>query len=208
MKNNDDRILKYLSELMDVNERAEFEKELSSSAELSRDFEELKNQINIAVIPEETIRLDERYFTNLLPRIHKKMGKRNLLLSWKTVYYAIPTTAAVLVFTLLMINPKASFDASYRDLANEVVNNFSDQEVSNKYFTELESNPADDILTQNNDELNIQIPSDLEISSDSYIRLIDNPVTEDYSTLSMLSDKELEIVYEKLNSATSQKVIK
>jgi hypothetical protein len=207
MKNNDDRILKYLSELMDVNERAEFEKELSSSGKLSNDFDAFKNQINVAVMPE-TITVDERYFTNLLPRIHKRMEKRNRLLSWKTVYYFVPTAAAVLVFTLLMVNPKTNFDANYKDLANEVVNNFSDKEVSDKYFTELESNPADAILTQSNDELNIQIPSDLEISSESYIRLIDNPVTEDYSTLSRLSDKELEIVYEKLNSATSQKVIK
>ncbi len=207
MKNNDDRILKYLSELMDVNERAEFEKELSSSGKLSNDFDAFKNQINVAVIPE-TIAADERYFTNLLPRIHKRMEKRNKLLSWKTVYYFVPTAAAVLVFTLLIVNPKSNFDANYKDLANEVVNNFSDKEVSDKYFTELESNPADAILTQSNDELNLQIPSDLEISSESYTRLIDNPVAEDYSTLSRLSDNELEIVYEKLNSTTSQKVIK
>ncbi|MHB8931720.1 MAG: hypothetical protein ACYC5R_14080, partial [Melioribacteraceae bacterium] len=167
----------------------------------------LKNQINTAVIPAETA-ADERYFTNLLPRIHKRMEKRNKLLSWRTVYYAFPTAAAVLVFTLLMINPKPNFDESYKDLANEVVNNFSDQQVSTKYFTELESSPADDILTQSSDELNIRIPSDLEISNESYTRLIDNPVADDYSTLSRLSDKELEIVYENLNSATSQKVIK
>ena len=207
MKNNEDRILKYLSELMDVNERTEFEKELSSSAALSNDFDALKNKINEAVMTE-TIAVDERYFTNHLPRIHKRMGKRNKLLSWKTVYYAVPTAAAVLVFTLLMVNPKPNFDESYKDLANVVVNNFSDQQVSDKYFTELESNPADDILTQSSDELNIRIPSDLEINNESYTRLIDNPVADDYSTLSRLSDKELEVIYEKLNSATSQKVIK
>ena len=123
MKNNEDRILKYLSELMDVNERTEFEKELSSSAALSNDFDALKNKINEAVMTE-TIAVDERYFTNHLPRIHKRMGKRNKLLSWKTVYYAVPTAVAVLVFTLLMVNPKPNFDESYKDLANVVVNNF------------------------------------------------------------------------------------
>lgn len=207
MKNNEDRILKYLSELMDEKERTEFENELSSSAELSNDFDLLKNKINDAVMAE-TITVDERYFINLLPRIHKRMKKRNKLLSWKTVYYAVPTAAAVLVFSLLMVNQKPNFDESYKDLANEVVNNFSDQQVSDRYFAELESSPADDILTQSNDDLNIKIPSDLEINNESYTRLIDNPVADDYSTLKGLSDKDLEIVYEKLNSANSVKVIK
>ncbi|MCX6168539.1 MAG: hypothetical protein NTX65_04315 [Ignavibacteriales bacterium] len=207
MKNNDDRILKYLSELMDLNGRAEFEKELSNSEELRNYFDLIKNQINNAVMAESTP-VDERYFVNLLPRIHKKMEKRNKFFSWKTVYYTVPTAAAILVFTLLMVNPKQNFDASYKDLANEVVNNFSDHDVSDNYFADLESNPADDLLTPNNDELNIQIPSDLDINSESYTKLIDNPVSEDYSTLNRLSDKELEIVYEKLNSANAQKVIK
>ena len=207
MKKNDERILKYLSELMSENERLNFEQELVNSKELKSDFDSINNQLEGASLTK-TVDADERYFANLLPRVHGRIEKRNKFISWKTAYYFVPTAAAVVVFSLLIFHSKVDFETQYKDLASEVVNNFSDQEVSEKYFTELESNPADAILPQNSDEFSIQIPADLEISSESYTQLIDNSVSEDYKTLSRLSDKELEIVYEKLNSTTSQKVTK
>jgi hypothetical protein len=136
------------------------------------------------------------------------MEKRNKLFTWKTAYYAVPTATAILVFTLLMFNSKTDFESGYKDLAKEVVNNFSDQEVSQKYFTEIDSSPADAIVPQGNNDLSINIPADLYLSSESYTKLIDNPFTDDYSTLSRLSDQELEIIYEKLSSVTSKKVTK
>ena len=112
------------------------------------------------------------------------------------------------VLFLFLLNTKTNYDTGYKDLANEVVNNLSDKEVSDKYSRELEADPADYAFNQNNDELNIQIPSDLELNNDSYTRLIGNPLANEYSPLRNLSENELETVYEKLNSTTSTKVRK
>jgi hypothetical protein len=207
MKKNEERILKFLSELMSENERLDFEKELANSDELKSDLASIKNPLEEACLPK-TIEVDERYFANLLPRVRKRLEKKSKIISWKSAYYFTPTAAAVVILSFLLFSSKVEFDTQYKELADEVVNNFSDQEVSGKYFAELESNPADIILTTNSGEFSIQIPSEVEITRESYTRLIDNPVSEDYRTLSGLSEKQLEIIYEKMNSTTSQKVTK
>lgn len=207
MKKNDERILKYLSELMDENERLDFEKELMSSTELANDLVSINSRLEKATLPK-IIDVDERYFANLVPRIHEQLRKKRKNIFWKSAYYLTPTAAAVVVLFIFLFTSKTELETQYKDLAYEVVSNFSDHEVSEKYFTELESNPADIVLTADTDELSFQIPSEVEINTELYTRLIDNPVSEDYRTLNGLSEKELEVVYEKLNSESSQKVIK
>ncbi|MEK6552794.1 MAG: hypothetical protein AABZ54_05025, partial [Bacteroidota bacterium] len=149
---------------------------------------------------------NEIYFANLLPRVYQRMDKKKK--SWKFggIYYLVPTATAVVVLFLFLLNTKTNYDTGYKDLANEVVNNLSDQEVSDKYLSELETDPANYVSNQNNDELNVQIPSDLVLNNDSYTRLVGNPLANEYSTLRNLSENDLETVYEKLNSTTSQKV--
>lgn len=207
MKKDDERILKYLSELMDAKERILFEEELAASQELKSDFESLKNRLEDFNLSK-SIETDERYFANILPRVRERLDKRKKILSWRSAYFITPSMAAVAVLFILLLNSKSEFETQYKDLANEVLNNFSDKDVSENFFTELESNPADAILTQNSDPLSVQIPLELEINSESYSRLIDNSNAEEYSTLNRLSESDLEIVYEKLNSTTSQKVAK
>jgi hypothetical protein len=207
MKKNDERILKYLSDLMDEGERLDFEKELASSDELKSGLDSVSNQLDEVSYPK-AIEADERYFANLLPRVRERLDKKKKLISWKSVYYLTSTAAAVVILSIFLFSSKTEFKTQYKDLANEVVNNFSDQEVSEKYFAELESNLADIIMTTSSERLNLKIPSEVEINGESYTRLIGSTVSEDYRTLSDLSDRELEIVYEKLNSATSQKVTK
>lgn len=207
MKKNDERILKYLSELMNEKERLNFEKELASSDELSNDLASITNQLE-EVSHLQAIEVDERYFANLLPRVRERLQKKKKMVLWKSAYYFTPTAAAVVILSFLLFNSKTEFETQYHELANEVVNNFSNQEVSEKYFTELESSPAEIIIPATSGEVNYQIPPEVEVNNESYTRLIDNPVSEDYRTLRDLSENELEIIYEKLNSTTSQKVTK
>lgn len=207
MKKNDKRILKYLAELMDDTERHNFETELSESDELRKDFAAINNKLG-QVGFDKAIEVDERYFANLLPRVRERLEKKRRIISWNTSFYATPTAAALVILLFLLFSSKVEFETQYKELAEEVVNNFSDEDVSAKYFTELDSSPADIYLTSNSDESNLQIPTEIELTNDSYTRLIDNPVTEDYRILRGLSEKDLEIVYEKLSSSTSQKVTK
>jgi len=207
MKTNKERILKYISGDLTQEELIIFEEELKKSDQLKTDYDNIKLQLDDLSILKE-FETNEIYFANLLPRVYQRMDKKKKFRKFRGIYYLVPTATAVVVLFLFLLNTKTNYNAVYKDLANEVVNNLSDQEVSDKYLTELEIDPSDYVLNQNNDELNVQIPSDLELNSDSYTRLIGDPLANEYSTLRNLSDNDLETVYKKINSTTSQKVQK
>lgn len=205
MKKNEVKILKYISGQLTQEELIIFEEELKKSDQLKTDYDNIKLQLDDLSIRKE-FETNEIYFGNLLPRVYQRIDKKKKFRKFRGIYYLVPTVSAVIVLFLFLLNTKTNYDTGYKDLANEVVNNLSDQEVSDKYLTELETDPANYVLNQNNDELNVQIPSDLELNSDSYTRLIGNPLENEYSTLRNLSENDLETVYKKLNSTTSQKV--
>jgi hypothetical protein len=207
MKTNKEKILKYISGQLTQEELIIFEEELKKSDQLKTDYDNIKLQLNDLSIKKE-FETNEIYFTNLLPRVYQRIDKKKKFWKFGGIYYLVPTASAVVVLFLFLLNTKTNYDTGYKDLANEVVNNLSDQEVSDKYLTELEIDPTEYVLNQNNDELNVQIPSDLELNNDSYTRLIGNPLANEYSTLRNLSENDLETVFEKLNSTTSQKVQK
>ena len=205
MKTNEERIIKYISGHLTKEDLFKFEEELKKSDQLKRDYDNIKLQLDDLSIGNE-LGTNEIYFSNLLPKVYQKIDQKKKFWKFGPIYYLVPTVSAVVVLFLFLLNNKTTNDTGYKDLANEVVNNLSYQEVSDKYLTELETDPANYVSNQNNDELSVQIPSDLEVSSDSYTRLIGNPLANEFSTLRNLSDNDLETVYEKLNSTTSQKV--
>ncbi|MFA7228300.1 MAG: hypothetical protein WC061_04630 [Melioribacteraceae bacterium] len=207
MKKNEERILNYLSCLSDSGERIRFEEDLASSEELKKEFEMIHSRIksiDLAEYPE----TDERYFAGLIPRVREKLENRKTYFSRKIVYYTAPAAAAIIIISLVLFNPGTDFESQYKELAEAVVDNISDTVVSEKYFTELESRPAEAVLTEREDNYKFQFPAELEVTNDTYARLLDNPIAEEYGTLNRLSDNELEIVYDKLNSNSSQKVTK
>ncbi|MCX6174307.1 MAG: hypothetical protein NTZ27_06120 [Ignavibacteriales bacterium] len=207
MKTNKEKILKYISGGLTQEDQIMFEEELKKSDQLKTDYDNIKFQLDEITITRES-KTDEMYFANLLPRVYQRIDKKKKFRKFRNIYYLVPTASAVVVLFLFLLNTKTNYDTGYKDLANEVVNNLSDQEVSDKYLTELEIDPSDYVLNQNNDELSVQIPSSLELNSDSYTRLIGDPLANEYSTLRNLTDNDLETVYKKLNSTTSQKVLK
>ncbi len=207
MKTNKEKILKYISGQLNQEELIIFEEELKKSDQLKTDYDNIKLQLDDLSTRKE-FETNEIYFANLLPRVYQRIDKKKKFWKFGGIYYLVPTATAVVVLFLFLLNTKTNYDTGYKDLANEVVNNLSDQEVSDKYLTELEIDPTDYVLNQNNDEHNVQIPFDLELNSDSYTRLIGNPLANEYSTLRNLSENDLETVYEKLSSTTSQKVQK
>lgn len=205
MKKNDEKILKYISDRLTPKERIIFEEELKKSDELRTELDNIKLQLD-SISKVKELETNDMYFANLLPKVYQRIDRKRKFRKFGGIYYLVPTATAVVVLFLFLLNTKTNYDTGYKDLATEVVNNLTDQEVSDKYLTELEIDPADYILNRDNDVLNVQIPSDLELNSDSYTRLIGNPLANEYSTLRNLSENELETVYEKLNSTTSQKV--
>ena len=98
MKNKDD-ILKYLSDLMNEDEKASFEKELASSDELRSELARYKDFLCGLNISNE-IQDDSHYFQNLLPRVRIKLDKQKNKRWIPRFAYLIPTATAV--FLILM----------------------------------------------------------------------------------------------------------
>jgi hypothetical protein len=198
MKKNEERILRYFSDSMNKNEKSEFENELSLSKELHDEFLSLKERIDTFILKDE-IPLDERYFANLLPRVKQRMEKRKMVFFPKKIYFMAPTLPAVIVLLLFIIKPSNTPENQYNTLANEVVNNISDQEVSQKYLYEIESDPASIELTFHEENLNSDLTEDADFNNDELKSLMIKNYSDDYSTLSKLSDKELEVIANNLD---------
>jgi hypothetical protein len=198
MKKNEEIILKYFSDSLNEKERIEFEKELSLSKELNDEFTVFKNRIDLLKFDYD-IPLDERYFANLLPRMRIRIEKRKFSYYSKKIYYLAPTLTAVVVLLLFLIKPSTVPENQYKTLANEVVNNISDREVSQKCLYEIESDPASVELTFHDVNLNPDITSDAGINNEELVSLMKKNYSDDYSTLSKLSDKELEVIADNLN---------
>lgn len=99
MKRNDE-ILKYLSDLMNDKEKAEFEKEVSLSDDLRMEVENYKSILGQLKLNAD-IKEDSPYFQNLLPRVREKLGKGKIKRLMPRAAYLVPTLTAV---ALIIIN--------------------------------------------------------------------------------------------------------
>lgn len=202
MKNNNDKILNYLSGRMTGEENHLFDKELSESKEVKAELELVKARLSDLKSTSQ-IELDERYFANLLPRMFNKLETKKKLWKISRLYYLVPTAAAVFVLFLLLPSAKNNFEIQYGDLTTEVINNISDKDVSENYLTELDNYPWSAMLS-GNDEIALNLPSDLNLDNESFSKLVDNTDREEYTSLHNLSDSELENIYNKLVMKTSR----
>jgi hypothetical protein len=202
MKNNNNKILNYLSGRMTDEESHLFDKELSESKELKAELELVKARLTDLKVAGQ-VELDERYFANLLPRVFDKLETKKKFWRINRLYYLVPTAAAVIVMFLLLPGSKNTFEIQYGDLTAEVINNISDKDVSEHYLADLDNYPWSAMLS-GNEETTLNLPSDLKLDNESISKLVDNSDREEYSSLRSLSDTELENIYNKLAMKNSR----
>ena len=206
MKKNDEKILKYLSNLMTDEETTAFKKELEISESLRKEFEIIKQkilQIGSAKNPD----INDLYFANLIPKVQQKISSNKSLWKRTYFYYVVPTVSAAAIIFFLFFNTKNNFEAQYKEVATEIVSSISDNEVSEKYIKEIENEPVESIIN-GSDIMAIKIPAEIKIDNENYIKLIGNPIMEEYSSMDHLSDSQLEKVYNKLSLSSSPEVAK
>ncbi|MCF8242135.1 MAG: hypothetical protein K9J16_12165 [Melioribacteraceae bacterium] len=97
---NKDRIIKYLSDLMDENERKQFLNDLKRSDELKNDLDEIKNSISSLKIETENI-VDTNYFSTVIPRAKSKMESRSKYTLVRQISYALSLAALFAVMFLI-----------------------------------------------------------------------------------------------------------
>ena len=206
MKMNEEKILKYLSNLMTDEETTAFKKELEISESLRKEFEIIKQKI-LQISSVKNPDINDLYFTNLIPKVQQKISSTKSLWKKTYFYYVVPTVSAAAIIFFLFFNTKNNFEAQYKELAIEIVSSISDNEVSEKYIKEIENEPVEAIIN-GSDVMEIKIPAEIKIDNENYIKLIGNPIMEEYSSMDHLSDSQLEKVYNKLSVSSSPEVAK
>jgi hypothetical protein len=206
MQMNEEKILKYLSNLMTDEETTAFKKELEISESLRKEFEIIKQKI-LQISSVKNPDINDLYFTNLIPKVQQKISSTKSLWKKTYFYYVVPTVSAAAIIFFLFFNTKNNFEAQYKELAIEIVSSISDNEVSEKYIKEIENEPVEAIIN-GSDVMEIKIPAEIKIDNENYIKLIGNPIMEEYSSMDHLSDSQLEKVYNKLSVSSSPEVAK
>ena len=186
----EERIIKYLDDDLTQEARAAFERELNSSEELKREFENyliIKEKIN----NQKNLKLSSDYANSILSEFHKNPHKHKREVLRKSLSYAFG-----LIFIILVgISVQKIF-------FNNNVNNSGDLE---KFAQSLDENQKLDILESLNDSNDL---SDI-ISGKEYVDLLENNlvVNEDvletydigYKDLIVnLSDTEADKIYNEL----------
>lgn len=206
MQMNEEKILKYLSNLMTDEETTAFKKELEISESLRKEFEIIKQKI-LQISSVKNPDINDLYFANLIPKVQQKISSNKSLWKRTYFYYVVPTVSAAAIIFFLFFNTKNNFEAQYKELATEIVSSISDNEVSEKYIKEIENEPVEAIIN-GSDVMEIKIPAEIKIDNENYIKLIGNPIMEEYSSMDHLSDSQLEKVYNKLSVSSSPEVAK
>ncbi|MEW6194566.1 MAG: hypothetical protein AB1521_05345 [Bacteroidota bacterium] len=197
MKKNDEQILKYLSGLMNQDEKILFEREMSSSSELKKDFDNIEQEFK-KLLEVKDIAVNETYFANLTPRVKEKLklaGKK----SWYAkLYYVVPVTAAVLVAIMFWPREEITFNDHTAQLTSEIVNNLDDEQIADKVFSEVYN--TDELLIDTKDEniFSVALPEEITITKSKLFSEIDIAYF-DYSVLDEISDEEINSIYQKIN---------
>lgn len=192
MKKNEDLILRYLAELMDEKEKLEFENQLKVSEELKSEFDEISNILESFPKPEE-IKLDERYFNSLLPKVYQKVKFVNKHLI-RRIAYAIPVIIIFIVY-LFYHSPSKSFEEELQSITQEMISYYSEYE-NPVYIEDIPDEQMARIRDISN--FNVAYLEDVKIP-DEYIQKYIPGIYEESQFLHKFTDDEIYLIYNNLD---------
>jgi hypothetical protein len=201
--NNNDKILKYLSDLMDEEEKYEFEKELKSSPELKTEYGKIKNSLDF-LKSSQPKHSDQRYFNSLLPSIRSRIDERRKKFQFKpSIAFGLSIVIAVFTVVLLEMNEPSQSNLFYSYLseaAEEMVESgsYSDYEsyIIQNYYSENLYNGQDEITELLENEYVNEIVSSGALNRD----IQELPYINDYSFMENLEEAEFESIYKSLSN--------
>jgi hypothetical protein len=205
MKKIDEDILKYLSGLLNEEEKTDFENKLAVDSSFKERYNKIKDKVDEFSLVRE-IDFNETYFNNLLPIVHEKLIKHKKVKLIREYALIIPTVVVVLFVTIIsIINRNGEIDLP-KSLATEVINNIDDDELADNLIKDysfesvLNMSPA-------NGEFEIYIPDNVNLSLNSISQYVDFSKI-DYTQVENISGSELEKLYNNLSAITFEKVSK
>ncbi|MEW6507107.1 MAG: hypothetical protein AB1432_05095 [Bacteroidota bacterium] len=205
MEKMDEEILKYLSEHLSDDEKADFEKRLISFPLLQERLNLVKERIaEFSTVRE--IKLNETYFNNLLPKLHERLARNRKVKIIREYALILPTIIVVLFITFYSIFNRNGDNDILKSLSTEVINNIDDDEFAENlikdYSIESELN-----LSAANGDLEVYIPENINLSLNSIYNYVDFSKL-DYSQFENISVAESEKLYNNLITIKFEKVSK
>ncbi|MFA3781550.1 hypothetical protein ABRY23_00625 [Melioribacteraceae bacterium 4301-Me] len=192
----DEKILRYLSGLMNDEEAKEFIDQLKHSPELLEEYNEIKSYLENIVSVKNVTASDSKYFINLLPRAKQKLSSEEKSTFTKKIVYIVPVLTAILVLLFILPSSKSKLSTNY--FTNQIVNNIDSEDIL-KNYPNFSNELEDYIIYETTKADTIEIPSDWQKGVEYYYlgnNLIRNG--DDFNLLESLSEKELEVVYNDL----------
>lgn len=195
MKNNNELILKYLSGLLNEKEIIAFDERLKTDQKFNEEFENTRRTIDGFQLDQSMA--NEQYFVNLIPKLRERIDKQRKFFNLKKLYVVAP--ALTIILAIIIFYPRSSndFHSQYKELAEIVANNITDNEVSEKY---LNDNSFEHALANNNGENFFSLGFDNEIVElpTTYNTLYGFTSTETIMTISELPEETVNNLYNEL----------
>ena len=195
MEKNKDRILRYLSGMIEGEELTTFEIELEKSEELKSEFLEVK--LSLEKLNVDFEQADDRYFVNLLPKVREKIEHKSIWNKIPKYAYAAPTLVIILIIGIFTFKRESANELSVKSIVQEIVKNMDDESVTNKYLSELELDLNQNEEQNSNNNINAVLNLDDAVKQ-KLLNYYDNPITEDITNMKNLSDEDLKSIYNKI----------
>jgi len=194
MNTNNERIFKYLSDLMTENERNSFENELINDVKLSQEFLFYSEKLDNMKL--DNVELESSYFNNLLPKVRNSLDKPVKNKTLTRLAFGLPTMAVVLFAGIIFIKSGVTTNNG-TDIINEIVNNMDNEIVSSKYISDLDIDLQNIYNSENEHNANLDNGYD-EATKRKLLTIYDYPVNEEILSASQLSKEELHSIYLKI----------
>lgn len=201
MKKNNERIARYLSELMDAEELTAFKNELENSKSLKEELDSFTSSLEEMKL--QNFDVDERYFANLVPKVRSKMEKTSIFNKIPKYAFAASTLAVIVMIGLFTFKTERTRSITYGQLVQEIVKNLDDERVSQKYITELE---LDMYHTYDTDIDNAATNEPIVVDDAAKQKILvayDTPINEEIITSQKLSEDELKNIFKSIESEIS-----
>ncbi len=205
--NNREKILKYLSDLMNRDEKREFESLLENDSELQEEFNSIKKSLATLKRDSEP-EVNETYFVNLLPRARSKMEKKKKGIAFGMKL--VPPFAALIFLIVSTMFFSRSFEDQFFTF-NEIqsllsANNLTAADKA-KLDLVIEENYYDFVNvtnTEGNDLENELSTVNLQPEEIEQVEISDIPAEEDYQYIDNISQKDFNKIYEAIKKIKLQ----
>lgn len=195
MNANSERILRYLSELMDDREKIEFKKELETNSALADELSQQKTTLeNLSIA---SIEADERYFSSLIPKVRSRIEKPTKANLLPRLAFGLPTLIVVVIIGVVFLKPGFNSLNGNSDIVNEVIENIDDEIVSSKYISDLDLDVNITYKTLNDKAESQEIVYD-EQTKNKILAIYDYPLSDELLSVQSLSKEELTSIYSKI----------